>query len=90
MYRILVVITLSEKGIETIKSTPELPKKETEFVSLWKEKEILESFYISVSKRDAVLIFKEIDESECKEMINNLPYYPYMEKIEYHFLNKQF
>ncbi|WP_337045216.1 hypothetical protein [Emticicia sp. 17c] len=90
MLRILVFITLSDNGIETIKSNPELPKKETEFVNLWKGENILENFYISVSKKSAVLIFKDIDEAKCKELIGILPYFPYMSKIEYHDLNKQF
>ena len=51
MNRVLVLITLSDKGIETIKSNPELPKKESEFVTRWKEENFLESFYISVSKK---------------------------------------
>jgi len=90
MNRILVLITLSDNGIETIKSNPELPKKEMEFVNKWKEESILESFFISVTKKDAVLIFQNIDESKTKELIEILPYFPYMSKIEYHNLNKQF
>ena len=49
MNRILVLITLSDSGIETIKSTPELPKKEMEFVNQWKVEKVLESFFISVA-----------------------------------------
>jgi hypothetical protein len=90
MNHILVLITLSDSGIETIKSNPELPKKEMEFVNQWKEEQILENFYISVSKKDAVLIFNQVDEAGAKELIESLPYYPYMSKIEYHNLNKQF
>lgn len=90
MNRILVLITLSDSGTETIKSNPELPKKETEFVNRWKEEGLLESFYISVSKKDAVLIFKDVDESATKKLIEALPYFPHMAKIEYHNLNKQF
>jgi hypothetical protein len=90
MNRILVLITLSDSGIEIIKSTPELPKKEMEFVNQWKIENILESFFISVSKKDAVLIFRNIDEPKAKELIEILPYFPYMSKIEYHNLNKQF
>jgi hypothetical protein len=90
MNRILVLINLSDNGIETIKSNPELPKKEMEFINLWKQEDLLESFFISVSKKDAVLIFKNIDESKTKELIKTLPYYPYMAKIDYHNLNKQF
>lgn len=90
MNRILVLITLSDSGIETIKSNPELPKKETEFVNQWKADNILESFFISVSKKSAVLIFQSISETKTKELIETLPYFPYMAKVEYHNLNKQF
>lgn len=89
MFRILVLITLSDNGIETIKSNQELPKKEMEFVNQWNQEGILESFFISVTKKDAVLIFKDIDEEKCKNLIEILPYFPYMSKIEYHYLNKQ-
>lgn len=90
MDRILVFITLSDNGIETIKSNPELPKKEMEFVNQWKGESVLESFFISVTKKDAVLIFQNIDEGMAKELIETLPYFPYMAKIEYHNLNKHF
>lgn len=30
------------------------------------------------------------DETRTKELIESLPYFPYMEKIDYHLLNKQF
>ncbi|MBK7305435.1 MAG: hypothetical protein IPP06_16830 [Saprospiraceae bacterium] len=90
MNRVLVLITLSDSGIETIKSNPELPKKEMEFVNQWKQENILERFFIYVTKKDAVLIFQNVDESRTKELIEILPYFPYMAKIEYHNLNKQF
>jgi len=90
MNRVLVLITLSDSGIATIRSTPELPKLEMEFVNRWKEESILESFFISVSKKDAVLIFQNVDEAKTKELIESLPYFPYMESIEYHQLHKQF
>ena len=90
MNRILVLITLSDDGIATIKSNSELPRKEMEFVRQWKEENLLESFFISVSKKDAVLIFRDVDESKTKTLIETLPYYPYMAKIEYHNLDKQF
>ena len=90
MNRILVLITLSDNGIETIKSNPELPKKEMEFVHQWKNESILESFLLSVTKKNAALIFQNIDERKTKELIETLPYFPYMAKIEYHNMNKQF
>lgn len=90
MNHILVLITLSDSGIETIQANPELPKKEMEYVLRWKEESILESFFISVSKKEAVLLFKQVDEARTKELIESLPYYPYMASIAYHVLNKQF
>lgn len=90
MNRILVLITLSGIGIDTIKSTPELPKRESEFVQRWKEEGLLESFFISLTKESAVLIFKNMDVIRAKEFIATLPYFPYMASIEYHNLNKQF
>lgn len=90
MDRILVSIEISELGSETIKSMPELMKKELAYIDLWKTEQLLEHFYISVSKKEAVLIFKNVNEASCKEMIEILPYFPYMSKVEYLFLNQQF
>ena len=90
MTQILALITLSESGIVTINQFQNCQKKEMEYVNKWKEEGILENFFISVSKKDAVLIFKNIDESKTRELIEILPYFPYMQKIEYHILDKQF
>ncbi len=90
MNRIMVLIALSDNGITIIKSNSELSKKEMEYVNQWKDENILESFFISVSKKEAVLILQNIDESKTKELIESLPYYPYMERIAYYNLKKQF
>ena len=90
MISILVFISLSDSGIETIKANPDLPKAEMEFIHKWKADAILESFFISVSRKEAVLLFKDIDEQKTRELIAGLPYFPFMEKVDYHILNKQF
>lgn len=90
MNRILVNILLGEGAIEKIISNPELPKKEMEFINLWKEKGILESFFVSVSKKRAVLIFKNSTEQEAKELIEILPYFPFMVSVDYYNLEKHF
>jgi len=90
MNKILVLITISDNGIDIIKSNTDLPKKEMEFVNKWKEESILVSFFISVTKKDVVLIFKNIDEHTVKKLIEMLPYFPYMIRIDYHYLNQQF
>lgn len=82
--------TFRKSGMDTIKSNPELPKKEMEFVNQWKQENILESFFISVTKNGAVLIFQNVGETKVKLLIETLPYFPYMAKIEYHPMNKQF
>ena len=89
--RLSIFIAISKPlMLYQIKTNPELPVKEMEFVNLWKEEGILESFFISKSKKDAVLIFKDTDEQETKSMIEILPYFPYMAKIDYHILDKRF
>jgi hypothetical protein len=90
MHRVLVFITLSDKGIETIKSNPDLPKKEMEFINLWKEEGVLESFFISVSRKDAVLLFQNTEENTVRSLMEILPYFPHMAVIKYHLLNKKF
>jgi len=90
MNSILVLITLSDNGIEKIKASPALPRAEMEFVNRWKEEGILESFFISTTKKNAVLIFKNVDEQKAKNLIEILPYFPFMHKIDYHILDKQF
>ncbi|MFT3704609.1 MAG: hypothetical protein QM802_19745 [Agriterribacter sp.] len=90
MSSILVLITLADDGIAQIRANPELPKKEMEFINQWKGEGILESFFIATSKKDAVLIFKDLDEQKVKSLIEILPYFPYMSRIDYHILDKQF
>jgi hypothetical protein len=84
------MITLSEGAIETIKANPELPKKEMEFIHQWKAEGILESFFISASKMGAVLLFNNVAEAKVKELVELLPYFPFMARVEYHSLDKQF
>lgn len=51
MLRVMVFITLSNSGIETIKSNPELPKEEMEFVNLETGKHTGKLFYFRFQKR---------------------------------------
>lgn len=90
MNRILVLISLSEGAIEKIKANPELAKKEMDFVRQWQGEGILESFFITASKTGAMLIFKNTDEVKAKSLIEILPYFPFMAKIEYYNVDKHF
>lgn len=90
MNRILVLISLAEGAIEKIKANPELAKKEMDFVRQWQGEGILESFFITASKTGAMLIFKNTDEVKAKSLIEILPYFPFMAKIEYYNVDKHF
>ena len=68
MTQILALITLSESGIVTINQFQNCQKKEMEYVNKWKEEGILENFFISVSKKDAVLIFKNIMNQKLRNL----------------------
>ena len=90
MKRILVSITLSPEGMGTIKATPELQQAEMRFINTWKEEGILESCFITTKRTGAFLLFNNADGNRTKELIGGLPYFPYMSKVEYFELDKQF
>lgn len=90
MKRILVSITLSPEGMSTIRATPELPKAEMEYVNRWKEEGLLESFFISTDRTGAFLMLAGVEADRAKELIGSLPYFPYMAKVDYFELDKQF
>lgn len=90
MKRILVSIALSPEGMSTIKATPELQIGEAEFINRWKDEGILESFFITTDRTGAFLIFNNVDGDRAKGLIGGLPYFPYMSKVDYFHLDKQF
>lgn len=68
----------------------ELKKKEMVIVHQWKDTGVLESFYIKSDTNGAVLIFKDLSIEEVKSNMESLPFYEYLESIEYLDLTKQF
>ncbi len=86
----MVSLSLSPEGMATIKTTPELQKAEMQFINDWKEQGILESFFITTNRTGAFLIFNGVDGGRTKELIGGLPYFPFMSKVEYFELDKQF
>jgi hypothetical protein len=86
----MVVISISLQSIEKIKAIPDLPQKEMQFIKQWQQEGTLENFFLAVSKTGAVLIFKDISEAKAKELIETLPYFPYMSKVDYFNLEKHF
>ncbi len=90
MKRILVSITLSAEGMSTIRADQELQKAEMAFIEQWKAEGILESFFITTNRTGAFLLFSGLVLSKALELISILPYFPYMAKVDYFELDKQF
>lgn len=90
MKRILVSISLSPEGMSTIRATPELQKAEMAFIDQWKAEGILENFFITTNRTGAFLLFSGLEVSRATELICILPYFPYMAKVDYFDLDKQF
>lgn len=86
----MVLISLSIESMEKIKAIPDLPQKEMQFIIQWQQDGILENFFLTASKTGAVLIFKDVNEVMAREMIESLPYFPYMSRITYLNLDKHF
>ena len=90
MKHILVSITLSPEGMSTIRADQGLQRAEMAFIEKWKAEGILENFYITTDRTGAFLIFNGVDGDRTKELIEGLPYFPYMSRVDYVELDKQF
>jgi len=90
MKRILVSIILSPEGMATIRADQGLQRAEMAFIEKWKAEGILENFYITTDRTGAFLIFNGVDGDRTKELIGGLPYFPYMSRVDYVELDKQF
>ncbi len=90
MKRVLALISISETSFEQLKADVDLQQREMQFIRQWQQQGILENFFVTASRTGAVLIFKSIDEPMAKQLIEILPYYPFMSEVQYFDLNKHF
>lgn len=67
-----------------------LKQKEMPFIKKWQEQGVLESFFIKSDTNGAVLVFKDLDMAQVVSNIEHLPFFPYLENVEYLELNKIF
>ena len=88
MNRIQVILTIDIENLP--ENFQEILKQEQEVVAKWKEEGYLENLFLRQSKNGAVLIFKDLDEKNVKELIEKLPFYKIKKSIEYFNLIKQF
>ena len=88
MNRVQVILTLDMENLPT--NFPEILKKEQEIVAQWKQEGILEHLFLRQAKNGAVLIFKDVEEDQVKELMQQLPFYKLKKSIEYYNLILQF
>jgi muconolactone D-isomerase len=88
MNRIEAILTLDMDKIPA--NFQEILKHEQEVVAKWKEDGILEHLFLREAKNGAVLIFKDIDEEQVKELMKTLPFYQLKKSVEYLSLIQQF
>ena len=80
MKRILVILTIETDNLPN--NFPEIIKHEREVVAKWKEEGFLDQLFLRQSKNDAILIFKDIDETKVNELMITLPLYQFKKSIE--------
>jgi hypothetical protein len=88
MKRIQAILTLDMENLPS--NFPEILKAEQAVVSKWKEEGTLEHLYLRETRNGAVLIFKDLDETAVKALMQELPFYKLSKSIEYLSLIKQY
>lgn len=80
MKRIIVNIQIEVKQIPL---REELLPKEQAKAATYKEQGYLEHLFFKEDERGVVLIFKDAEKEQVVAMIEDLPLFPYFEKVEY-------
>ena len=88
MNRVQVILTLDMENIPS--NFPEILKQEQEVVAKWKEQGILEHLFLRQAKNGAILIFKDVEEEQVKNLMEILPFFKLKQSIEYFNLIQQF
>jgi hypothetical protein len=88
MNRIEAILTLDMDNIPS--NFQEILKHEQDVVAKWKAEGILEHLFLRQQRNGAVLIFKDIDEEQVKELMKTLPFYQLKKSVEYLSLIQQF
>jgi len=88
MNRVEVILTIDLDNLPS--NFQEILKEEQAIVAQWKEEGILEHLYLRNEKNGAVLVFKNLDENQVKELMTELPFFKIKKSIEYYQLIQQF
>ncbi len=88
MNRVQVILTLDMENIPA--NFQEILKHEQEVIAKWKEEGILDHLFLRQTKNGAIIIFKGVDETKARELMEVLPLYKLKKSVEYFNLIKQF
>ena len=88
MNRVEVILTIDLENLPS--NFQEILKEEQAIVAQWKEEGILEHLYLRNEKNGAVLVFKNVDENQVKELMTELPFFKIKKSIEFYQLIQQF
>jgi muconolactone D-isomerase len=88
MNRVEVILTIDLENLPS--NFQDILKEEQAIVAQWKEEGILEHLYLRNEKNGAVLVFKNVDENQVKELMTELPFFKIKKSIEYYQLIQQF
>ncbi len=89
MKRIAVITTKDASNYPDV-DFEALKLKEIPLVMAWKEEGIIENFLVRTDTNGAMLFFKDVEMEQVVNKIESLPFFPYLEKVEYIDLNKVF
>jgi hypothetical protein len=80
MNRILVVLTIDTDHLPP--NFPDILAEERKVVAQWKEEGFLEQLYLRPARNGAVLILKNLDETQAHELMKTLPFYAIRKSLE--------
>lgn len=80
MNRILIILTIDTDNLPS--NFPQILQQEREVVAQWKKEGILDQLFLRPTKNGAVLILKDIDETQANELIKTLPFYQLKKSLE--------
>jgi hypothetical protein len=89
MNRIAVITTKYAANFPEI-DFEALKKQEIPMVLKWKEEGIIEHFFVREDTNGAMLVFNNVDMAQVVKNIQSLPFFPYLEKVDYIDYNKIF
>ena len=85
---ILAIFTIATDNLPN--NFQEIIKHEQEVISAWKADGLIEHLFLRPTRNGAVIVFKDVDEAQAKELMESLPLYQFVQSVEYFPLMKQF